>query len=171
MGQLAGRENNSAENLKATGTMKKKPLFDIISSFKPCREALLPMLQKVQEEHGFLSEEAMREIAGYTGVPESGVFGVASFYSQFRFAPKGKNKITVCCGTACHVKGGKKILEELKRELKINEGETTPDNKYSLDTVACLGCCALSPCVAVNDSVMPRVRENGIKKLLVGNRK
>jgi NADH-quinone oxidoreductase subunit E len=112
---------------------------------------LIPILQKIQAEFGYLPEEAMAKAAEAIGLTESKVFGVASFYAQFRFTPIGKNRIMVCRGTACHVKGAPRILEELERVLGIKEGETTPDLEYTLESVACIGCCALAPCIMVNN--------------------
>ncbi|MDP6685652.1 MAG: NADH-quinone oxidoreductase subunit NuoE [Candidatus Omnitrophota bacterium] len=125
----------------------------ILSSYEGKQDELIPILQQVQEKLGYLPQEAMLEIAKFTGVSESKIYGVASFYSQFRFTPIGKNKVTVCRGTACHVRGAPRILEAVERRLGVREGETTKDMEYSVDTVACIGCCALSPCMTVNKKV------------------
>mgnify|MGYP000715025268 CR=1 FL=1 len=138
----------------------------ILGSFdKGQKEELIPILQKIQEEFGFLPEEAMVKVAEFLRVPESKVFGVASFYAQFRFTPIGKTQILVCRGTACHVRGAPQILEELKRHLGINEGETTPDLEYSLDTVACIGCCALAPCLVIGEKVEGKLTPQKVKEL------
>ncbi|MCL0095220.1 NADH-quinone oxidoreductase subunit NuoE [Dehalococcoidia bacterium] len=115
------------------------------------RGELIPILQRIQAEFGYLPEEAIVKVAESTGVAESRVFGVASFYAQFRFTPIGKNRIMVCRGTACHVKGAPRILEEIEKVLKIKEGETTKDLEYTLESVACIGCCALAPCIMINN--------------------
>jgi NADH-quinone oxidoreductase subunit E len=115
------------------------------------RSDVIPMLQRIQAEFGYLPEEAMAKVAESTCLTESKVFGVASFYAQFRFTPMGRNRVMVCRGTACHVKGAPRILEELERVLGIKEGETTPDLEYTLESVACIGCCALAPCIMVNN--------------------
>jgi len=128
-------------------------LNSILSSYEPERDQLIPILQQVQEEFGYLPEQAMLEIARFLGVPESNVYAVATFYAQFRFTPIGKKHITVCRGTACHVRGAPRILQEVERQLGISEGETTSDLEYSLETSACIGCCGLSPCVMINKSV------------------
>ena len=105
-------------------------------------EELISILQDVQERFGYLPKEAMFDVSKFLGIPESRVYAVASFYAQFRFKPMGKNTVMVCRGTACHVKGAPRILDEFKRELGIDENETTEDKEYTLETVACLGCCA-----------------------------
>ncbi|MCL0048351.1 NADH-quinone oxidoreductase subunit NuoE [Dehalococcoidia bacterium] len=115
------------------------------------RGELIPILQRIQAEFGYLPEEAIVKVAESTGVAESRVFGVASFYAQFRFTPMGRNRVMVCRGTACHVKGAPRILEEIEKVLKIKEGETTKDLEYTLESVACIGCCALAPCIMINN--------------------
>lgn len=114
---------------------------------------LIPILQEVQRHHGYLSEEAMQQVARFLRIPESSVFGVATFYEQFRFTPVGKKKITVCRGTACHVRGAQEIISTIENRLGIKEGETTDDGEYTLETAACIGCCALAPCIMINDDV------------------
>jgi NADH-quinone oxidoreductase subunit E len=125
-------------------------LTEVVPS-KARKGDLIPILQKIQAEFGYLPGEAMARVAESTGLTESKVFGVASFYAQFRFTPIGRNRVMVCRGTACHVKGAPRILEELERVLGIKEGETTPDLEYTLESVACIGCCALAPCIMVNN--------------------
>jgi NADH-quinone oxidoreductase subunit E len=128
-------------------------LETIFSSYQGREEELIPILQDVQAEFGYLPEEAMLEIAEFTRVPESRVYAVATFYAQFRFTPIGKTHIMVCRGTSCHVRGAPRILEEIEKRLGIKEGETTPDLEYSLETVACIGACGLSPCIMANRKV------------------
>ncbi len=130
-----------------------KRLNSLLSSFEGRRYELIPILQRVQEEFGYLSEDHMIKVALFTGVPDSRAYAVATFYAQFRFTPTGKTNVTVCRGTACHVKGGKRILEEAEKQLGITEGQTTDDLEYSLETVACIGCCGLSPCIMINKKV------------------
>ncbi len=129
----------------------------IFSSFQGRRDELIPILQKVQSEFGYLSNEAMLEVAQFTGVPEAGVYAVATFYAQFRFTPIGRMHVTVCRGTACHVRGAPRILEEVEKHLGIKEGETTEDQEYSLETVACIGACGLSPCIMNNQQVLAKM--------------
>lgn len=137
----------------------------ILSSYEGKRHELIPILQQVQAEFGYLPEEVMLEIAEYIGVPESRVYAVASFYAQFRFSPVGRNRVMVCRGTACHVRGAPRILEEVKRELGVQEGETTPDLEYTLETVACIGCCALAPCVMINRKVEAKMTSKKVAEL------
>ena len=146
-------------------TMEER-LDAVLSSFKQERAALIPILQRVQSEFGYLSEEAMLEIAKYTGIPEGQVYGVASFYAQFRFRPMGRNTVMVCRGTACHVRGAPRILDEIKNVLGIDEGETTPDLEYTLETVACIGCCALSPCMMINKEVYAKLTPAKVREVL-----
>jgi len=140
----------------------------ILSSHRPEQAALIPILQKVQSAFGYLPEEAMLEIARYTGVPESRVYGVASFYAQFRFTPMGRKRIMVCRGTACHVRGSPRILDEIKKVLGIDEGETTPDGEYTLETVACIGCCALSPTMMINKEVYAKLTPAKVRQVFAG---
>lgn len=139
-------------------------LDDIFSAFKGSPEELIPILQKVQEKEGFLSEDSMRKIAKFTKVPASKVHGVATFYAQFRFKPKGRNHIMLCRGTACHVKGAPRILEEIEKQLDLKEGETSHDLEYSIESVACIGACSLAPCITVNDKVQADLTPQKIEK-------
>jgi len=137
----------------------------ILTSFKGKKDELIPILQKVQEKEGYLSDEAMRDIAKFTGVPESGVYGVATFYAQFRFTPIGKKHIMVCRGTACHIGGAPKIQEAIEKRLGIKEGETSADGEYSLESVACIGACGLSPCIMVDKKVEAKMTQRKVEKL------
>jgi NADH-quinone oxidoreductase subunit E len=128
-------------------------LEQVFARFQGRREELIPVLQRVQEELGFLPDEAMLRIARFLRVPESAVYAVATFYAQFRFAPIGKRHVMVCRGTSCHVRGAPRILQEIEKQLGIKEGEVTPDLEYSLETVACIGACGLSPCMMTNKKV------------------
>ncbi|MGA7276416.1 MAG: NADH-quinone oxidoreductase subunit NuoE [Desulfocapsaceae bacterium] len=143
-------------------------LSAVLSPYKGRKDALIPILQQVQEEIGYLPDEAMLEIARTTGLPESRVYAVASFYAQFRFTPRGKHTIMVCRGTACHVRGAEKILEETERTLGIVEGETTEDKEYTLETVACIGCCALAPCVMIDEDVEAKLTPKMVRGILQG---
>ena len=114
------------------------------------KKALIAILQDVQAEYNYLPQEALRQVARSVGIPLIDVVGVATFFRAFSLKPRGRHVVTVCQGTACHVRGGPKILEEFKRQLGINESETTADGKFTLETVACLGCCAIGPVVVVD---------------------
>jgi len=140
-------------------------LRTVLCSFAGSQEELIPILQKVQETFGYIPKEYMVDIAKFIRVPESKVFGTATFYAQFRFTPTGETRVMVCRGTACHVKGAPQVLSEIERRLGVKEGETTSDMKYSLDTVACIGCCSLAPCIMVNKKVEANMTPKKIGEL------
>ena len=140
-------------------------LNNILSSYEGKKDEIIPILQHVQEEIGYLPDYTMVKIATFTGVPESHVYSVATFYAQFRFTPIGRRHIMVCRGTSCYVRGAPRILEEIEKHLGIKEGETTPDMEYSLETVACIGCCGLSPCVMINKSVEAKMSPKKVAAL------
>jgi NADH-quinone oxidoreductase subunit E len=133
--------------------MEEELLEDILASFKGKRNELVPILQEVQENLGYLPEKAMLEIAKFIGAPESHVYSVASFYAQFRLLPLGRKRVAVCRGTACHIRGAPRILGAIEETIGIKEGETSGDLEYTLETVACIGCCALAPCIRINKEV------------------
>ena len=128
--------------------------------------ALIPVLQEAQEIYGYLSEELMTEIGLALNIHLSKVYGVATFYAQFHFASRGRNIIKVCMGTACHVRGGDKILEKTEEVLKIKNGETTPDLKFTIDAVACIGACGLAPVMTINGDTYGRLTPDSVAKLL-----
>jgi NADH-quinone oxidoreductase subunit E len=130
------------------------------------RGFLIPILQEVQEFHGYISPDAVDEIEDFTGVPAGEIFGVASFYSQFRFNRPGKHTVKVCLGTACHVRGSSRILDVLEHRLDVKAGDTTEDGRFSLERVACFGCCALAPVVVVDKEVHGRMSSTKGQKLL-----
>lgn len=131
----------------------KERLNGIFNAFAGKGNELIPVLQSIQEEFGYLPGEAMKHAARFLKIPESTVFGVASFYSQFRFSPAGKHIIKVCHGTACHVANAGEITEKLETRLKIKDGETSDDGLFTLESVACVGCCSLAPLIMVDDEV------------------
>lgn len=135
------------------------------------RDKLIPILQEVQEEEGFLRREAVVMIGRHLGVPTSQIFGVATFYNQFRFEPVGMFHIQICRGTACHVKGSAKLLETLKRELGVEPGRTTRDGMFSIEVVACIGACGLAPVISINGEFHARVTPEEIPVLLENCRK
>lgn len=130
------------------------------------RDKLIPILQEVQESKGFISKDAVIEISHHLNLAPSKVFGVATFYNQFRFEPKGKYHILVCRGTACHVKGSGKTLEALERELEIKAGDTTRDGLFSIEVVACLGACGLAPLICINNEFYADVTKDKVKEIL-----
>ncbi len=129
----------------------------VIKQFASDRSNLIPILQKVQETERFISEEAVAEISRHLGISENDICSVASFYSQFRFHRPGDHIIKVCLGTACHVKGGERIAESIERELGIKPGQTTDDFRFSMERVACFGCCALAPVMVIEKDVYSRM--------------
>jgi NADH-quinone oxidoreductase subunit E len=129
-------------------------ISEIFKQYNGTENEVIPILQDIQKKFGYLSTESLLSLSAFTRIPEAKIYGIATFYAQFRFQPIGKKHITVCRGTACHVNGAPFLLEEIKRQLEIDDGETTPDGEYSLETVACIGCCSLSPCITVNGKVM-----------------
>ena len=143
----------------------RERLNEILSSYQGKREELIPILQQVQQVFGYLPEPAMRGIAKFLKLPESTVFGVGTFYAQFKLVPSGRKIIRVCRGTACHVRGGDRILREMEKRLGIKPGESTPDLEYSLETVACFGACALAPVMLVNDKVHGRMTKAKVKEI------
>ncbi len=142
-----------------------KDLKEIISAYKGKKSDIIPILQDIQSKYGYLPEEIMQEVSGFVGVSKSEVFGVATFYSQFRFTPRGRKHVLVCKGTACHVSGANKIMEGIERHLGIREGEVTFDMEYSLESVGCLGCCALAPCAMVNQEIKSNLTLKDVKRL------
>ncbi len=131
-------------------TETKELLNKIFSHYTGKREELIPILQEAQEQFRYLPDEAMQEIARFLRLPESTVFGVSTFYAQFKLVPSGRIIVRVCRGTACHVRGGARILREAEHRLHIKQGETTDDLEYTLETVACIGACALAPTMTVD---------------------
>ena len=144
----------------------KEQLDDILSHYGRESNNLIPILQEVQEKFRYLPAEAMREIARFLRISEATVFGVSTFYAQFKFTPTGKKIVKVCRGTACHVRGAPRILDEIVRRLKIEPGETTDDLEYSLETIACFGSCALAPVMVVNDTVYGRMSPTKVAQIL-----
>lgn len=128
----------------------KEKLDEILSHYSGKKDELIPVLQEAQEQFRYLPSEVMQEIAKFLRLPESTVFGVSTFYAQFKLVPSGRRIIRVCRGTACHVRGGARILREVEKRLGIKPGETTEDWEYTLETVACIGACALSPTMTVD---------------------
>ena len=143
----------------------QRSLKGILSPYKGEKSELITILQDIQHSYGYLSEESILEVSKFIEMPESEIYGVATFYTQFRFTPIGKKHIMVCTGTACHVQGAKQIVEGIERHLDIKEGEVTEDLEYSIETAGCLGCCALAPCAMVNNEVESKIALKNIKKV------
>jgi NADH-quinone oxidoreductase E subunit len=128
--------------------------------------ALIPLLQSAQNTYGYVSERAIDYISHVTGVPAAEIYGVVTFYAQFRTKPLGKNIVKVCNGTACHVNGAKQVTQAVEDELHITYEETTDDGKFSMVSVACLGCCSLAPVLVVNNDTHGRLDSAKAKKII-----
>ncbi|MCK9521557.1 MAG: NADH-quinone oxidoreductase subunit NuoE [Proteobacteria bacterium] len=131
------------------------------------RDSLIPILQQVQAAEGYLSQDAIVRIGEKLNLPTSKIYGVATFYNQFRFQPQGKNHFMVCRGTACHVKGSGKLLEKLSQATGVEPGKTSRDGLFSIEVVACMGACALAPAISISDHFYPKVTPSKIDQLLV----
>jgi NADH-quinone oxidoreductase subunit E len=129
-------------------------------------EYAIPLLQEIQRRHTYLPKDLVNAVAEETGIPIANLYGVATFYSQFRFKPQGKHLIRVCHGTACHVAGSDIISAVIGQELGIEEGDTTPDKLFSFEKVACLGCCALAPVVMIGDTIYAKLTSSKIKSII-----
>lgn len=140
---------------------------NILKRFSKKRSNLIPILQKVQHKLGYLPRVAMLEIARHLEIPDIDVYGVVTFYNQFRLNPPGKHSIKVCLGTACHMKGGYITLEAWQRRLNIGPRETTPDREFDLDTVACVGCCVMAPVTVVDDKPQGQVEPTKVDGILL----
>jgi NADH-quinone oxidoreductase subunit E len=149
---------------------KVKQLEKILSHHKGEKGDLIPILQEAQENFGYLPAEVMQKIAKFLRLPESTVYGVGTFYAQFTFIPTGRKKVRVCRGTACHVRGGARILREVEKQLGIKPGETSADMEYSLETIACFGSCALAPVMVINKNVYGRMTTTKVAQVLAENK-
>ena len=142
-----------------------KSTADIFSDFNGTEDDLIPILQKVQENFGYLSQKSMMDVGRFLRIPTSKVWATATFYTQFRLKPIGEKHIMLCRGTACHVKGAPRILDEIELKLGITEGETSSDGKYSRESVACICACGLAPCILINEDVKGRLTPKMVNKL------
>lgn len=140
----------------------------MLECYSKNRSNLIPILQDIQKVLRYIPEDAVKAIAEHLHISENDVYGVATFYTQFRFSRPGEHIITVCQGTACHVRGGKRILEEVCRDLGIKEGETTSDYRFSIERIACFGSCALAPVVVIDEKVYGRMTPQKVRTLLKG---
>lgn len=135
------------------------------------RDSLIPILQEIQDEIGYLSREAIISVSRHLSLPASKIYGVATFYNQFRFQKQGQYHIQICRGTACHVKGSAAVLETLKRELNIEPNQTTRDGLFSMEVVACIGACGLAPVISINGEFYGGVVPEKVKEILDTYRK
>ena len=157
---------NLTTSVVSQETSLAERVHQILASFPRERSLLITILERAQEELGFLPNEAIEGIARHLRMSNSEVFGVATFYNFFRLTPSGRYRVQVCRGTACHVRGGPRVLAAVKRFLNMDEGETTPDLKFTLETVACIGACALAPNVIINDITYSQMAAQKMESLL-----
>lgn len=139
---------------------------DFLDHKKIAPGPLMPALQHAQDVFGYLPKEILQLISKRLQIPLAEIYGVATFYSQFTFIPKGENKISVCLGTACYVKGAESILEEIENQLGIKSGQTTPDQRFSISSARCVGDCSIAPVILVNEEVYAKVKKDDIKTIL-----
>lgn len=144
----------------------EEQLKSVFASYKGEKNELIPVLQDVQEEIGYLPEEAMCEVARFVRVPESKVFGVATFYARFHLLPRGEHIIRLCCGTACHVRGAGKVADRVKIVLDVGVGETTEDKKFTYEEVACIGACGLAPVMTIDKTTFGKLDPDKTKKII-----
>ncbi len=143
-------------------------LQEVLAPYPVERRYLLRILQGVQQKMGYISEEALEGVASHLKISPAEVYGVATFYNQFRFIPYGKHHIVACLGTACHAMGGQLILDAFERELDIKAGGITPDHGWSLDRVGCIGCCTKAPVVVINDVIHAKMSPFKVEEVLAG---
>ncbi|OIQ55255.1 NADP-reducing hydrogenase subunit HndA [Moorella thermoacetica] len=151
---------------KNDANIKAKALAEVLKRYAGTKGALIPLLQEAQEIYGYLPREVMREIAMELKIPFSRVYGVATFYTQFHLKPRGRNIIRICQGTACHVRGGARLLEAISTALGIGKNETTADGRFTLETVACLGSCGLAPVMMINEETYGRLTPEKVPAIL-----
>ncbi len=149
-----------------TMEQRRDALEEAIATFRDQPGPLIPVLQKAQEIFGYLPLEVMKQIAESLRIPPVRVFGVATFYAQFSFKPRGKHTILSCQGTACHVRGGAKVLDEMSRELGVKEGDTTEDRRFTLEKVYCIGCCSLAPAMIIDETAFGKLTPDKTKEIL-----
>jgi NADH-quinone oxidoreductase subunit E len=157
MSTVAAGGASSAASPSGAGPFDLAPLDRIIAEFKGQKGAVIPILQRAQDAYGYLPREVLRAISQKTRIPVTQLYGVATFYAQFRLTPRGRHLVRVCDGTACHVRGSVKCIETLEKTVGVKPGTTSEDGKYTLEIVYCLGSCGLSPVAVVDDKVYGRL--------------
>lgn len=141
-------------------------LQEILARYEKCRSSLIPIVQEAQEAFGYIPREVLLKVAKHLCLPPATAYAVATFYAQFHFTPQGRHKVRVCQGTACHVCGGKSIMDAVQQELGVSPGETTPDYRFRLERVACVGSCSLAPVVVVDDKIHGAMTAAKVKELI-----
>lgn len=149
----------------------KEQLDELLSRYSGESGDLIPILQEAQDRFGYLPRQVMQEIAKFLSLPESTVYGVGTFYAQFKFVPTGKRMVKVCRGTACHVRGGARLLREVEKRLGVKPGETTDNLEYTLETIACFGSCALAPVIVIDKNVYGRMTTTKVGHILADSEK
>ncbi len=155
------------ETIQAQEAAILEDIGEQLKDYDQNRGSLIPILQMIQQRHQYLPPDSIRKVAEHMEIPSSEVYGVATFYNQFRFHPPGKNPIKVCLGTACHVRAADVILENFERKLGIKEGQTSDDREFSLERVACVGCCALAPVAVVGETIHGHMAPSKVEGLLM----
>ena len=158
--------NHGTTSMGREAVMTEKNILEILNKHGSERFGLIPILEDIQAKYGYLPEEALRAVSRETGCPLVDIYGIATFFHAFSLKPRGRHLVSVCQGTACHVRGGKLIAEEFQKELGVRPGETTGDRKFTLETVNCLGACALGPMVVVDGNYFSKVRRSMVKDIL-----
>jgi NADH-quinone oxidoreductase E subunit len=158
--------NHAQQNACSCSNSLFPQVDEILAHYQGVEGSLIPVLQQAQKLHGYLSQELIKYIAGKLAIPVSHIYGVVTFYSQFHLNPRGKHIIRVCQGTACHVRGGKMILQAMEDNLHIAAGQTTADQKFTLETVACIGACGLSPVMMIDEDTHGRLTPESIAEVL-----
>jgi len=165
MANSSGMQGSEVPLREQEETIEER-LNEIMSSSQGKKEERIPILQQIQQVFGYLPEPAMKRVGKFLNLPESTIFGVGTFYAQFKLVPSGRNIIKVCRGTACHVRGGARILREVEKNLGIKPGESSPDLEYCLETVACIGACALAPTMVVNNETHGEMTTKKVTEVL-----
>jgi NADH:ubiquinone oxidoreductase subunit E len=159
-------KENSMQQVATPPEDETAKMLEIIENSEHDPSHLVKLLQELQAELGYVPETAQRLVAKKTNTPASQIYGILSFYNFFRLFPPGRHRVSVCLGTACYVKGSKNILNKIKEKYKLLPGQTTEDRKFSLDTVRCLGCCALAPVMAVDSNIYARNNPTKVLEIL-----
>jgi len=143
-----------------------KTVDAVVKKHRSEHGAMIAILQGIQTHYGYVPREAIERVSKTTGVPASDIFGIVTFYAQFRLTPQGQNLIKVCHGTACHLNGAEKIAESVCKRVGAKEGETSADDRYSVEKVACLGCCSLAPTIMINEDTYGRLTPDNVSKVI-----
>ncbi len=160
---MQGQEEDTGHEMEML-----KDIAVMLEGFRRDRGELIPILQMIQKRHSYLSPGAIRLASDYLNISRSEVYGVATFYNQFKFNPPGRHQIRVCLGTACHVKGGEIILERFERTLGIKDGQTTPDREFSIERLDCVGCCSLAPVTIVDKTIQGNMAPSKVEGIFLG---